>query len=130
MAFGWPNGAQRGRTYLYYGDTQGSMNIICDKTFTGFDNGDEPQFATIGDFNKDSYGDLVVGGWGHNNSQGRVWLYYGGRESSTDITFNWDTTNTTPGKHTLKASIAPVAGEEDVADNTMTVTVEVTEGRQ
>ena len=38
--------------------------------------------------------------------------------------------NATPGKHVLKAAIAPVAGEENVADNSMTVEVEVREKRQ
>jgi len=31
----------------------------------------------------------------------------------------------TPGKHTLRATIAPVAGEENTVDNTMTIEVEV-----
>ena len=35
--------------------------------------------------------------------------------------------NTSPGKHTLKAAIAPVAGEADLADNSMTIEVEVKE---
>ena len=36
-----------------------------------------------------------------------------------------DTTHATPGKHTLRASVAPVAGEEDVVDNVLTATVNV-----
>jgi len=73
-----------------------------------------------------------MGGWGYPNGtkQGRVWLYYGGPPLSTDITFNWNTTNASPGKHTLKASIAPVEGEEDTADNSVTVEVEVKEALQ
>jgi len=55
----------------------------------------------------------------------RAYLYYGPFEDATDITFNWNTTNATPGKHILKASIAPVTGEEDVADNVLTATVNI-----
>jgi hypothetical protein len=126
MALGWPNGDMRGRTYLYYGDTQRNMNVVCDRTFTGFENGNEPQFATIGDLNKDGYGDLVVGGWGYNNSQGRVWLYYGGpSKRSTDVTFRWDTAKASKGKHILKAETVPIAGEEDAEDNSRTTAVRV-----
>lgn len=79
------------------------------------------------DVNNDGYGDVVRSGWKYNNCQGRALLWYGPFDTIMDITFNWDTTNASPGKHILKASIAPVAGEEDVADNTATVEVEVKE---
>ena len=87
-----------------------------------------------GDFNADGYTDLVIGGWGfpseNGEHSGRAWLYLGPFSDTINITFDWDTTDITPGKHILKASIAPVSGEEDVADNTMTVTLEVKERRQ
>ena len=35
--------------------------------------------------------------------------------------------NATPGKHKLQAAIAPVAGETDLADNSVTMEVEVRE---
>jgi len=125
-AYGWPNNENKGRSYLYYGNNQGSMDTTCDHTFSGIDNGAMRQFMTIGDFNNDSYGDFVVGGWGYNNSQGRVWLYFGGPANcSTDVAFNWDTTKASTGEHTLKAEIVPVAGEKDTADNTQTATVNV-----
>jgi hypothetical protein len=82
---------------------------------------------SVGDINNDSYDDVVMEAWGYNNGQGRAYLYYGPFDTFRDITFNWDTTNAKPGKHTLKASIEPVAGEEDISDNTMTVVVEVKE---
>jgi len=124
-AYGWTNPNKVGRTYLYYGDTQANMDTGCDHTFTGFDRGDMRMHATIGDFNNDGYGDLVVGGWGYNNDQGRVWLYYSNPASSTKITFNWDTTRASTGEHNIKAEIVSVAGEEDTADNTQTKTVNV-----
>lgn len=116
-----------GRAYIFNGNTRASMDQLADYIFEG-ESGQNGRFgsaATSADFNNDNYDDVVVGAWGYKNSQGRAYLYYGPFENTTDITFNWDTTNTSPGKHTLKASIAPVAGEEDMADNTMTVTIEV-----
>ena len=84
---------------------------------------------TIGDFDNDGYGDLVVGGWGYPNGakQGRVWLYYGGPSKCTGGIFDWDTTNASIGKHTLKVEIPPVLGEQNTEDNVKTVTIEVKE---
>jgi hypothetical protein len=70
----------------------------------------------------------VVGdSWTYNDKQGRAILWYGPFNTSTNITFNWDTTNASIGKHILKTSIVPVEGEKNVADNIMTVEVEVKE---
>ncbi len=57
-------------------------------------------------------------------------LYCGALGDSTLLRFDWDTTTTFPGTHTLRATIAPVVGEEHVADNSMTVEVEVNERRE
>ena len=126
-AFDYYRFSQHGRTYLFHGGTRSSIDNICDQTFTGANPGNLTMDARIADFNGDNRGDIVIGGWGYpnNTKQGRVWLYYGGAPCSTSITFNWDTTTTTPGKHTLQAAIAPVAGEADLADNSVTVEVEV-----
>jgi hypothetical protein len=83
--------------------------------------------SALADLNGDSHGDVVMAGTYYHNQQGRVWLWYGPFNTSTDITFNWDTTTATPGVHTLRASVTPVGGEGDVADNSMTVEVEVKE---
>jgi ankyrin repeat protein len=130
-AFDYYRFSQHGRTYLFHGGAKSSMDNICDQTFTGENPGNLIMVARIANFNGDSRGDIVTGGWGYPNrtKRGRVWLYYGGTPSSADMTFNWDTTNASIGKHTLRASIAPVEGEEDVVDNTMTVEVEVKEER-
>ena len=87
------------------------------------------QFMTIGDFDNDGYGDLVVGGWGYPNGtkQGRVWLYYGGPSKCTGVAFKWDTTNASIGKHTLQVEIPPVPGEQNTEDNIKTVTIAVQE---
>jgi hypothetical protein len=62
---------------------------------------------------------------------GTKWiLYCGALGDSTHLRFDWGTTATSPGKHTLRATIAPVVGEEHVADNSMTVEVEVNERRE
>ena len=131
-AYGYPNNVGSGRVYLYHGDTQANMNIDCDRTITFSGRTNFVQFMTIGNFDGDSYGDLVVGGWGYPDGtrQGRVWLCYGGPSKCSGVTFSWNTTNASIGKHTLWVTIDPVAGEEDTADNTMTVEVEVKERSQ
>ncbi len=118
-----------GRAYIFYGGTKTSMAQLADYIFEG-ESGHAARFGMMvssGDYNDDNNDDVVIGAWGYNNSQGRAYLFYGPFSNTEDITFNWNTSNAKPGKHALRASIAPVEGEEDVADNTMTVTVEVKE---
>jgi len=125
-AYGYYNQDYRGRWYIFYGGPKGGMDTIADHTFTGDTSNFFGWRAELGDVNNDNYGDVLVGGYGYDSYRGRALLWYGGPESSTtQLKFNWDTTNASPGKHTLRAAIAPVAGEEDVADNTVTVEVEV-----
>ena len=56
-----------------------------------------------------------------------MWIYYNNPPSSTEVKLDWDTTHANIGEHTLKAIVSPIRGEKDIADNTMTVTVEVKE---
>jgi len=46
---------------------------------------------------------------------------------TADVAFNWDTTGSSLGDHTLLAEADTVAGETDTADNSMTTTVTVSE---
>ncbi|MBL7187270.1 MAG: VCBS repeat-containing protein [Phycisphaerae bacterium] len=130
-AYNYPSHTtRRGRVYVFHGNTKTTIDTVYDIVFTG--EKDLNRFGlnvAIGDANGDGFNDAIVGAYGYNNLQGRAYLYYGPFSNTENITFNWDTT-TSPGTHTLKASIAPIAGEEDVADNTMTVTVEVKERQQ
>ncbi|UCG58741.1 MAG: hypothetical protein JSU70_04345, partial [Phycisphaerales bacterium] len=48
-----------------------------------------------------------------------------GPGGSTTVSFTWDTTGATLGDHTLDATAAPVAGETDTADNSMSTVVPV-----
>ena len=128
-AWGYRNFDGRGRAHIYYGGERAQMDGIPDRTFTN----DSPRSGfgmrlTVGDVNGDGYDDAIINGWEYNNEQGRVWIYYGGpSKSSNDVTFNWDTTEALTGEHVLKAEIVPVAGRNDTANNTMTVTVNVKE---
>jgi hypothetical protein len=128
-AFNYPDNNRQSRAYLYYGSTQGGMDNVCDHIFTGEANGFDAYRAALSDLNNDGYGDVVLAGAGYPGLtyQGRCLLWYGPFDTTTDITFNWNTINASPGKHTLRASIVPIAGEEDTANNTMTVMVNVKE---
>jgi hypothetical protein len=113
--------SQHGRTYLFYGNTKSSMDNACDHTFTGEAIGSCIQYARIANINGNKYGNVITSGWAYPNKteEGRVWLYFGSRSSSTDITFYWDTTLANIGEHTLKAIASPILGEKDIADNTI-----------
>ena len=105
-----------------------AFDNVADHTFNTSE--DIAPFQThIVDVHNDGYGDVVRGGCKCNNSQGQRYLWYGPFYNTTSITFTWDTTNTSPGKYILKASIAPAVGEEDIEDNTTTATIEVKEER-
>ncbi|MBW2605940.1 MAG: FG-GAP repeat protein [Deltaproteobacteria bacterium] len=131
-AYGYPDFVASGRVYLYHGADKANMKVDFDRNITFSGRGNYAQFMTIGDFDNNGYGDLVVGGWAYPNKlyQGRVWLYYGGPSKCSGVTFNWDTANASIGKHTLKIEIPPVPGEQNTEDNIRTVTIEVKEPRK
>ena len=126
-AFDWYLTDQQSRAYLYYGRPQHSMDETYNCTFTG----DGPRFggfnSRIADFNNDGHGDVVMAGTFYNETQGRGLLWFGPFSTSAEITFNWDTTDASIGKHTLKVEILPVSGEQNTEDNIKTITVEVKE---
>ena len=125
-AYGWFQSNRVGRAYLYYGGKKDSIDTKPDKVFTG----DVPlgcfgHFIGSGDFNKDGYVDFVAGAWGHSAKEGRAFLYYGGPGDSMHLKFDWNTPNASPGEHILKATIDPIAGERDIADNTILRTINI-----
>ncbi len=126
-AYAWPHNAHQSRAYLYCGSTQQGLDAVADCTFTG----ESPGFAAfrsiLADLNNDGFADVVMGGTGYNNKQGRVLLWYGPFNTTTDITLNWDTTNALIGKHTLRVEIPPVPGEQNTEDNVKIVTIAVKE---
>jgi hypothetical protein len=126
-AYAWDNNSGQSRVYLYLGSSQGAIQERYDCTFTG--NG--PNFwsfrSRIADFNNDGHGDIVMGGWRHDNFRGQALLWYGPFNATTEGMLNWDTTNASIGKHTLKVEIPPVPGEQNTEDNVKTVTIEVKE---
>jgi len=118
-----------GLAYLYYGGARASTDIDRDHVFAG-EGGTMDMFGcqlAVGDMNKDGYTDALISAPYGNHGAGRGYLYYGPFHSVTDITFNWDTTNASIGKHTLKVEITPVPGEQNTEDNVKVVTIEVKE---
>ena len=120
---------KHGRAYLFYGNTKASMDTNSDHIFAG-EGCTEDYFGfhvSVGDVNNDGYTDALIAEPGANHWIGRAHLFYGPFDAITDITFNWDTTNASPGKHTIKVEIPPVPGEQNTEDNVKTVTVEIKE---
>lgn len=127
--YSYPDKTNIGRFCIYYGNTRTLFDKTADVVIDSPDQLAGNRFsnsAASGDYNGDNYTDVIVGS-SYNNWEGRDYLYYCNPFDYANILFDWDTTNASIGKHTLKASIAPLAGEEDVADNTVTVTVKVNE---
>lgn len=123
---------RHGRAYVFYGNSKDAIDTDCDYIFEG-EGRTEDWFGAqlgIGDVNNDGYTDAIFGAWGANHWAGRAYLFYGPFSSTTNITFKWDTTNASIGKHTHKVKIAPVPGEENTEDNVKTVTIEVKEPRK
>ena len=114
-----------GRSYLYRGGTRGEMKSVADHTFEA----SMPNWLSfqtnLVDVNNDGYDDVLRSGPGYNNGRGRALLWFGPFNTSAEITFTWDTTNASIGKHTLKVEIPPVPGEQNTEDNIKTVTIEV-----
>jgi hypothetical protein len=71
-----------GAAYLYYGGT--SPDTIPDLSFTGENSSNYfgIDVADIGDFNNDSYDDIIIGAyradWGSFSNSGKAYIYYGG----------------------------------------------------
>jgi ankyrin repeat protein len=118
--------ARTGRAYLYYGGSRTSMSDIAAHIFDGESpNNRFGNEVALGDVNGDGLAEVVVGAWGYNDAQGRAYLFYSPFENKKDIIFNWDTTNASIGKHTLKVQIQPVEDENDTADNVRMITIDV-----
>ena len=107
---------KHGRVYLFYGNTKSAIDTTADHVFDGekLINERFGIYVCGGDVDNDGYDDLGVAAFGYDKNRGRIYLFNNSPPSLTDITINWDTTNVSPGKHTLKATIPPVPGEEEM----------------
>ena len=70
----------RGRVYLFYGGPKDGMDTICDKVFSGENEGD--QFGSsvcLCDIDRDGFAEVMVGArkYGRDGCDGRVYLYWG-----------------------------------------------------
>ena len=117
-----------GKAFLFYGGSKDTMDNKVDRVFVQEELGGlyGPE-ACAADLNNDGCDDAVIADVMYSRSpeRGRVYLYWGSPGDSTQLTFNWDTTNASIGTHTLKVEIPPVPGEQNIEDNVRTVTVKV-----
>lgn len=84
----FPAGKNQGRAYLYYGDKRGDMNKIPDLVFVCPIEGIDEFGSSLGinDINGDGYAEVVIGSRAYNNSQGRVYLYWGNDRTNMNAT--------------------------------------------
>jgi hypothetical protein len=78
-AHGFPNEADQGKAYLYYGSPAG-LSSTPDWTATGENIGDAFAISvSVGDINGDGFADLVIGSqhFPHPDSRGKAYVYYG-----------------------------------------------------
>ena len=125
--FGYPGtGYLYGRAYLFCGNVRNLIDTRHDYIFGGScETGSFLCAVSAGDVNGDGYTDALLGERGYSNGRGRASLHYGPFHDEINITFNWDTTNASIGKHTLRVEIPSVPGEQNIEDNFKTVKVEV-----
>jgi len=88
--------SSQGRAYLYYGGPDVSMDAKCDKTFTSPVSG-RNEFGSsvcLFDIDDDGYADVMIGareyGVTYSISQGRMYLYWGGRDIDTNADLIFD----------------------------------------
>jgi len=86
--------ANTGRAYIYFGSS--SMNNAADIIITGELSGHRFGYSVsgAGDFNNDSYDDVVVGAYGYNSFTGRSYIYYGdvSMDNNADIIITGEST--------------------------------------
>jgi len=83
-------GSSAGRVYVYFGGA--SFDTTPDLILTGAGSGYQfgAPISSAGDFNGDGYTDILASALALNNSQGRVFLYYGGPalDNTSDAVFH------------------------------------------
>jgi len=82
-------GVSQGAVFVYWGNRRDKMDAIVDVLIPGEDRaqsslGGDQLFCA--DFNRDGYGDIVVGAynWYQKNRIGRTYIYYSGTKASID----------------------------------------------
>ena len=73
-------GRNRGRAYLYWGNSQATMDVTADLIFEAENTTESQNFGVnvgIGDVDDDGYEDIVIGAITFNNTQGSAYLYWG-----------------------------------------------------
>jgi len=116
-----------GELFIFFGGA--NMDETADRILSGENPGDYfSQWFNCADIDNDNCSDLVVGAveYPAGDCDGRVYLYYGGSsKGSIGLSFNWDATNASKGKHILKAEITPVSGDVDTANNSRTAAITI-----
>lgn len=87
------NSSGNGRANIYFGGS--TLNNVADVIVTG--QGSGGYFGTsvscAGDVNNDTYDDVIIGAYGLNSNNGRIYIYYGGMAMNNvaDVTVSGNT---------------------------------------
>ncbi len=74
-------GRPQGRAYLYYGGPKETIDTKCDKVFTGESPGDAfGSSVCLFDIDGDDYAEVMIGARFYRRGQGRMYLYWGGKD--------------------------------------------------
>ncbi len=115
-----------GRAYIYLGGS--AMNNVADLTLTGEAvNNTFGYSVSSGDVNGDGFSDVIIGAYGYNSSNGRVYIFHGGSSlnSVPDVTIDGEPVGSSFGFSVSSTGDINGDGYEDViagayAHNTFT----------
>jgi ankyrin repeat protein len=105
----------KGRVYLFKGGRE--MDLIPDCIFDGENAGDRFGSAlNFGDVNGDGFADVIIGASLYNSRQGRVYIYYGGKDMDAvaDIELSGEATGSRFGLNTIGVGDVDDDGYDDI----------------
>lgn len=84
-AFDAPSATDAGKAYLYYGSAKG-LSPTPSWTRTGFAPNElfGDCSGKAGDVNRDGFGDVIIGAFGHNSGEGAAYLFHGSKNGLSD----------------------------------------------
>ncbi|MFH0986669.1 MAG: VCBS repeat-containing protein, partial [Candidatus Micrarchaeota archaeon] len=113
-------GSGKGAAFIYYGSATGINNASANASVYGQNYLDYRGFsvASAGDFNNDSYGDIIVGEYGYSSggNTGRAYVYYGSATGIDNASANMTITGVANSYFGISVASAGDANNDDYED--------------